>query len=131
MLFHFVVVIANFFAPPQIGWLMNAVVCLSLSILILIAQPYRKKYMNMLDGLLLALIGSLTLLIVIFQFLLPSANEAMPFMIVIACSFAQLVLLLSVTYACTIVERKADSAIYCKHGQHIVNSYSQTKPSRR
>ena len=30
---------------------------LGLSILILIAQPYKKSYMNVLDGLLLALLG--------------------------------------------------------------------------
>jgi len=45
---------------------------LSLSILILIVQPYKKSYMNVLDGLLLALFGFLILLVITFQFLLPS-----------------------------------------------------------
>ena len=71
---------------------------LSLSILILIVQPYKKSYMNVFDGLLLALLGLLTLLVVTFEFLLPSANETLPLIIVIACGFPQLVLLLSVTY---------------------------------
>ena len=71
---------------------------LSLSILILIVQPYKKSYMNVFDGLLLALLGLLTLLVVTFEFLLPSANETLPLIIVIACGFPQLVLLLSVAY---------------------------------
>ena len=54
--------------------------------------------MNVFDGLLLALLGLLTLLVVTFEFLLPSANETLPLIIVIACGFPQLVLLLSVTY---------------------------------
>jgi len=51
-----------------------------------------------LDGLLLALLGFLTLLIVTFLYILPSENKVLPLLIVIACALPQLVLLLSVTY---------------------------------
>jgi len=73
---------------------------LSLSILITILQPYKKSYMNILamDGLLLVLMGFLTLLLITFLYILPSSNETLPLILVIACSFPQLVLLLSVAY---------------------------------
>jgi len=64
---------------------------LSLSMFILIVQPYKKSYMNVLDSLLLALVGFLTLLLITFKYLLPSdRSETLP--------LPQLVLLLSVTY---------------------------------
>ena len=67
--------------------------------LILIVQPYKKWYMNVLDALLLALLGFLTLLIVTFEFLLPSSrDETLPIIFMIACGLPQLVLLLSVSY---------------------------------
>ena len=67
--------------------------------LILIVQPYKKRYMNVLDALLLALLGFLTLLIVTFEFLLPSSrDETLPIIFMIACGLPQLVLLLSVSY---------------------------------
>ena len=67
--------------------------------LILIVQPYEKRYMNVLDALLLALLGFLTLLIVTFEFLLPSSrDETLPIIFMIACGLPQLVLLLSVSY---------------------------------
>jgi len=72
---------------------------LSLSMLILIVQPYKKSHINVLDGLLLGLLGALMFLIVTFEFLLPSSrNETLPIIFVIACGFPQLVLLLSVSY---------------------------------
>jgi len=71
---------------------------LSLSVLIIIIQPYKKSYMNVLDGLLLALLGFLTLLLVTILYIVPSPNKTLPLIFVIACSFPQLVLLLSVTY---------------------------------
>jgi len=51
-----------------------------------------------LDGLLLALLGFLILLIVTFLYILPSENKVLPRLFVIACALPQLVLLLSVTY---------------------------------
>ena len=54
--------------------------------------------MNVLDGLLLALMGFLTLLLVTFLYILPSSNETLPLMFVTAGGFPQLVLLLSVSY---------------------------------
>ena len=96
MLFRVVLVIVNY--RNRIGWLLSALMFLSLSTLIIIVQPYKKRYMNVLDGLLLALMGFLTLLLVTFLYILPSSNETLPLIFVIACSFPQLVLLLSVTY---------------------------------
>ena len=74
---------------------------LSLSIIILIVQPYKKSYMNVLDGLLLALLGLVTLLLVTFQYLhntIKDGKEVLALILVITCSFPQLILLLSVTY---------------------------------
>ena len=55
--------------------------------------------MNVMDGLLLVAMGFLTLLIVTFLYILPSSNETLHLIFVIACGFPQLVLLLSVTYS--------------------------------
>jgi len=54
--------------------------------------------MNVLDGLLLALLGFGTLLIVTFLYILPSTNESLHLIIVIASGLPQLVLVLSVAY---------------------------------
>ena len=97
MLFRVALVIVKYHVE-QIGWLLRVLMFLSLSILITILQPYKKSYMNVLDGLLLALLGFLALLLVTFLYILPSSNETLPLIIVIACSFPQLVLLLSVAY---------------------------------
>ena len=56
MFFRFIVVIVNYHIVHQIGWLLRAMMVLSLSMLILIVQPYKKSYMNVLDTLLLALL---------------------------------------------------------------------------
>ena len=50
------------------------------------------------DGLLLALLGFGTLLIVTFLYILPSTNESLLLIFVIACGLPQLVLVLSVAY---------------------------------
>ena len=97
MLFRVALVIVKYHVE-QIGWLLRVLMFLSLSILITILQPYKKSYMNVLDGLLLALMGFLTLLLVTFLYILPSSNETLPIILVIACSFPQLILLLSVAY---------------------------------
>jgi len=100
MLFRVPLIIVNYHIinVEQIGWLLWVLMFLSLSILIIILQPYKKSYMNVLDGLLLALMGFLTLLLVTFLYILPSLNETLPLMFVTACGFPQLVLLLSVSY---------------------------------
>ena len=46
MLFRVVLVIVNYHDVDQIGWLLHALMFLSLSILILVVQPYKKSYMN-------------------------------------------------------------------------------------
>ena len=83
---------------PVIGWLLCASMFLGLSTFILIVQPYKKNYMNVLDGLLLGLLGFLSLLLITFQYLLPSRNETLALIYVITCSLPQLALLLSITY---------------------------------
>ena len=98
LLLRFVLVLLNYHMVDQIGWSLRALTFLSLSILILIVQPYKKCYMNVVDSLLLALLGFLILLTVAIQFLLPSSDEALPLIFVIACGLPQVVLLLSVAY---------------------------------
>jgi len=98
MLIRIVVVIFHYHVGGHQGWLLHALTFMSLSILTLILQPYKKSYMNVLDALLLALMGLLMLLVISFQFVLPSSNEIMSLIIVIVCGFPQLVLLLTVIY---------------------------------
>ena len=98
MLLRIAIIVVNYHIIHQIGWLLRALMFLSSSILILILQPYKKSYVNVLDGLLLALLGFLVLLLVTFLYILPSANETLPLLMVIVCGVPQLVLLLSVTY---------------------------------
>ena len=97
MLLRYVLLLVNYRTLPQIGWLLQALILMSLSILILAVQPYKKSYMNVIDGLLLALLGVLSLLLITFEYLLPSANETLPLIILIVCGLPQLVLVLSVT----------------------------------
>jgi len=98
-LFRFVLMMINYHIPHAIGWLLRALMFLSLSTLILIVQPYKKSYMNVLDGLLLALMGFLTLLLVTFLYILPSrGNEALPLVLVLTSSIPQFVLMLIVLY---------------------------------
>jgi len=82
----------------QYAWLLCALMFLSLSILVLIVQPYKKGYMNVVDRLLLAELGFLTVLIATFLYTPPSGNEKLVLLMVIAFSFPQLILLLTVTY---------------------------------
>ena len=99
LLLRFILFFANYHVPHRIGWLLRALMLLGLSTFILIVQPYKKNYMNVLDDLLLALLGFLTLLLITFKYLLPSAtNETLPLIIVITCALPQLALLLSITY---------------------------------
>jgi len=98
MLFRCVLVVMSYLALSRIGWLLWELIFLSLSMLILIVQPYKKSYMNVLDGLLLVLMGFGTLFIVTFLYILPSTNESLRFIFVIACGLPQLVLMLSVAY---------------------------------
>ena len=99
LLLRLILFLANYHVPLQIGWLLRALMLLGSSMFILIVQPYKKNYMNVLDGLLLGLLGFMTLLLITFKYLLPSAtNETLPLIIVITCALPQLALLLSITY---------------------------------
>jgi len=95
LLLRFVLIIVNI--DHELGWLLRALMLLSLSILTLIVQPYKKSYMNVLDGLLLAVLGLLVLLLI--TFLQNSRGiKALPLILVIICGFPQFVFLLIVTY---------------------------------
>jgi len=100
LLFRFLLLIGSFKIGNITGWLLRALMFLSLSILILIVQPYKKSYMNVLDSLLLALLGFLTLLIVTFQYfsIVTDGHEIQAIMFVMLCGFPQLILVLSVIY---------------------------------
>ena len=112
MLLRLVSIILNYHVVRQMNWLLRASMFLSVSILILIVQPYKKTYMNVLDGLLLALLGFLTLLLVTFLYIVPSAED-LPLIFVIACGLPQLVLLMSVTYR----QLKGTRIVRCIAGQ--------------
>ena len=104
---------------------------LSLSTLTLIVQPYKKSYINVLDGLILALLGFLTLLIVTFLYILPSENKVLPLIIMIACALPQLVLLLSVTYR-QLKGRRIVQYIAGRASRFVkANSQNKLKASRR
>ena len=75
MLFRFALVIANYYSVNQYAWLLSALMFLSLSILVLIVQPYKKGYMNVADGLLLVELGFLAVLIATFLYTPPSGSE--------------------------------------------------------
>ena len=101
LLFRFLLLIANVNIGNKTGWLLRSLMFLSLSIFILIVQPYKKSYMNVLDGLLLALLGLVTLLLVTFQYLhniITDGNGALALTLFIICSLPQFILLLNVTY---------------------------------
>ena len=98
LLLRLILFLANYHVGHQIGWLLRALMLLGSSTFILIVQPYKKNYMNVLDGLLLGLLGFLSLLLITFQYLLPSRNETLPLIFVITCSLPQFALLLSITY---------------------------------
>ena len=91
---------ALFFANPihLLAWPLRVLMFLTLSTLILIVRPYRKCYMNVLDALLLALLAFLILIVVTLNYVLPSSDETLPLIFVIACGLPQVVLLLSVIY---------------------------------
>ena len=110
MFFRFIVVIVNYHIVHQIGWLLRAMMVLSLSMLILIVQPYKKSYMNVLDTLLLALLWFLTLLTVTFEFLLPSSrDETLPITFMIAVVFHSL----SCWYANETKQKNYQRLIHC------------------
>ena len=126
MLFRFALVIANYYSVNQYAWLLCALMFLSLSILVLIVQPYKKGFMNVVDGLLLAELGFLTVPVATFLYTPSSGNEKLVLLIVIASSLPQLFLLLTVTY-----KQLKGKQIYCGQNWYKVKADTQTKPSRR
>ena len=114
LLFRFLLLIANVNIGNKPGWLLRSLMFLSLSIFMLIVQPYKKSYVNVLDGLLLALLGLVTLPLVTFQYLhniITDGNGALALILLIICSLPQLI---SVECHLWTNERKQSSAIYCK-----------------
>ena len=110
LLFRFILI---YRVVHQTGWLLRTLLILSLSILILAVQPYKKSYMNLLDGLLLALMGFLTLLIVTFLYIQSSSSESLSLMFVVACAWCSTACL-GVECHLQTTERKTDGTIYCR-----------------
>jgi len=71
--------------------------------------------MNVIDGLLLALLGVLSLLLITLEYLLPSANETLPLIILIASGLPQLVFGLRLSVTCRQLKGKQMAKYnYCR-----------------
>ena len=90
---------AKIHSSLALAWLLRAIVSLVTSLFIAIARPYKRNYMNVLESLMLALIGLLSLLILAYQYLIPSETHLLlPHLIITLISIPQLVLILYVLY---------------------------------
>ena len=82
-----------------LGWLLRIMVTMATAFLIAIARPYKRNYMNVLESLMLALLGLVSLLMLAYQYLLPSeAHLLLPYLITTLISIPQLVLILYILY---------------------------------
>ena len=82
-----------------VGWLLSAIIITAASLLIATARPYKRNYMNVLESLMLALLGLLSLLILAYEYLLPPETHLLlPYLILTLISIPQLVLILYVLY---------------------------------
>jgi len=78
-----------------IGWFLHAIITIATSLVIATARPYKRNYMNILESLMLALVGLLSLLILAYQYLLPADTHLLlPYLIITFASIPQLVLAL-------------------------------------
>ena len=81
------------------GWLLSVIIIVAAAMLIAIARPYKRNYMNVLESLMLILLGLVLLLILAYQYLLPSeAHLLLPYLITTLISIPQLVLILYIVY---------------------------------
>jgi len=81
------------------GWLLSVIIIVAAAMLIVIARPYKRNYMNVLESLMLALLGLVSLLILAYLYLLPSeAPLLLPYLITTLISIPQLVLILYIVY---------------------------------
>jgi len=80
--------------------LLRIIITMAASMFIATARPYYKKsHMKILESLMLALIGLLSLLILAYQYLLPSETYLLqPYLIITFASIPQLVLILYILY---------------------------------
>ena len=63
------------------------------------ARPYKRNYMNVLESLMLALVGLLSLLILAYQYLLPADTHLLlPYLIITFSSIPQLVLIIYILF---------------------------------
>jgi len=87
---------AGYYTSHALGWLLCAIAA---SLLIAIARPYKRNYMNVLESLTLALLGLLSLLMITYQYLVPSGTYLLlPYLIITFASIPQLVLALYILY---------------------------------
>jgi len=82
-----------------LAWFLRAIVTIATSLFIATVRPYERNYMNVLESLILALLGLLSLLMLAYQYLLPSeAHLLLPYLIITLISIPQLVLILYILY---------------------------------
>ena len=89
----------GYYTSYVMGWLLGATIIIAASLLIAIARPYKGDYMNVLESLMLALLGLVSLLILAYLYLFPSGeNLLLPYLIITFVSIPQLVLILYILY---------------------------------
>ena len=86
-------------SSTELAWLLRAIISLGTSLFIAIARPYKRNYMNVLESLMLALLGLVSLLILAYQYVSPSeAHLLLLYLILTLISIPQLVLILYILY---------------------------------
>jgi len=81
------------------GWFLSGIFITASSLFVAIARPYKRNYMNVLESLILSLLGLLPLLILAYDYQLPSDTDLLvPYLILTFASIPQLVLTLYILY---------------------------------
>ena len=81
------------------GWFSSGIFIIASSLFVAIARPYKRNYMNVLESLMLSLLGLLPLLILAYDYQLPSDTDLLvPYLILTFASIPQLVLTLYILY---------------------------------
>ena len=83
-----------------LAWFLRAILTIATSLFIATVRPYKRNYMNVLESLMLALLGLVSLLMLAYQYLLPSETHLLllPYLITTLISIPQLVLILYILY---------------------------------
>ena len=89
-----IALITTNFSSLALGWFSRAIITIATSLFIATARPYKRNYMNILESLMLALLGLVSLLILAYLYLFPSGeNLLLPYLIITFVSIPQLVLM--------------------------------------